>query len=148
MVGSKMITIMCWRKKAIADDSLRNGVEKMPQAITRSRSDTELPTRRRGKGAIMEQVIHLEGANFGNFKPIIIFASAKGWVASRVAWWNLTPTPSQVGSGIGAPTVGSGGSSRAFAVGLSPAPLVTFPTPASSNPAYGFPVPGFPANFT
>ena len=56
--------------------------------------------------------------------------------------------PSPVGSGIGAPTVGSGGSSKAFAVGLSPAPLVTFPTPASSNPAYGFPVPGFPANFS
>jgi len=67
---------------------------------------------------------------------------------SRVAWGNFTPTPSQVGSGIGAPTVGSGGSSKAFAVGLSPAPLVTFPTPATSNPAYGFPVPGFPANFT
>jgi hypothetical protein len=72
----------------------------------------------------------------------------EGWEQSRVAWGNLTPTPSQVGSGIGAPTVGSGGSSKVFAVGLSPAPLVTFPTPASSNPAYGFPVPGFPANFT
>ena len=44
--------------------------------------------------------------------------------------------------------VGSGGSSKAFALGLSPAPLVTFPAPATSNPAYGFPVPGFPANFS
>jgi len=52
-----------------------------------------------------------------------------------------------VGSRTGAPTVGSGGSSKAFAVGLSPAPLVTFPAPASSNPAYGFPVLGFPGCF-
>jgi hypothetical protein len=57
---------------------IRNGVEKMPQAITRSRKDTELQTRKQGKGAIMEQVIHLEGANFRNFKPIIIFVTAKG----------------------------------------------------------------------
>jgi len=55
---------------------------------------------------------------------------------------------SSVGSRTGAPTVGSGGSSKAFALGLSPAPLVTFPAPATSNPAYGFPVPGFPANFS
>jgi hypothetical protein len=33
-------------------------------------------------------------------------------------------------------------------MGLSPAPLITFPVPATSNPAYGFPVPGFPANFS
>ena len=33
--------------------------------------------------------------------------------------------------------VGSGGSSAAFASGLSPAPMVTSPAPASSNPACG-----------
>ena len=52
-----------------------------------------------------------------------------------------------VGSGTGAPTVGSGGWSVAFAPGLSPAPIITFPAPASSNPAYGFPVLGSPAAF-
>ena len=65
----------------------------------------------------------------------------------RIARGSFTPTPSQVGSRTGAPTVGSGGSSKAFALGLSPAPLVTFPAPATSNPAYGFPVPGFPGCF-
>ena len=35
-----------------------------------------------------------------------------------------------VESGAGAPTAGSGGDSVAFAPGLSPAPMVTFPAPA------------------
>ena len=52
-----------------------------------------------------------------------------------------------VGSGAGAPTVGSGGYSVAFAPGLSPAPLVTFPAPAASNPACGFPALGFPVGY-
>ena len=43
--------------------------------------------------------------------------------------------------------VGSGGSSGAFAPGLSPAPLGTFPAPASSNPAGRFPALGFPVGF-
>ena len=49
--------------------------------------------------------------------------------------------------GAGAPTVGSGDDSTAFAVGLSPAPLITFPTPATSNPACRLPAPGFPVDF-
>ena len=39
-------------------------------------------------------------------------------------------TPHKVESRAGAPTVGSGGDSVAFAPGLSPAPIVTFPAPA------------------
>ena len=35
-----------------------------------------------------------------------------------------------------------------FALARSPAPLVTFPAPASSNPARRFPAPGFPVGFT
>jgi|GEM_PF-5829583 len=34
-----------------------------------------------------------------------------------------------------------------FRVVLSPAPIVTFPAPASSNPTYGFPVLGCPVSF-
>ncbi len=49
-----------------------------------------------------------------------------------------------VESGAGAPAVGSGGSSGAFATGLSPAPLATFPVPRSPNPACRFPAPGSP----
>ena len=52
-----------------------------------------------------------------------------------------------VGSRAGAPTVGSGGDTTAFAMGLSPAPVVTFPPPATSNPACRLPAPGFPVDF-
>ena len=58
-----------------------------------------------------------------------------------------TRSPATVGSRAGAPSVGSGGHSTAFAMGLSPAPVVTFPTPATSNPACRLPAPGFPADF-
>ena len=70
-------------------------------------------------------------------------------IALNVDVWSqeLSALCRAVGSRTGAPTVGSGGSSKAFALGLSPAPLVTFPAPATSNPAYGFPVPGFPGCF-
>lgn len=44
-----------------------------------------------------------------------------------------------VGSRTGARTLGSGGSSAAFAVGLNPAAMATFPAPASSNAAGRFP---------
>ncbi|HET9645348.1 MAG TPA: hypothetical protein VFP68_18790, partial [Burkholderiaceae bacterium] len=44
-----------------------------------------------------------------------------------------------VGSRTGAPTLGSGGFSIAFAMVLSPAAIVTFPAPASSNATGGFP---------
>jgi hypothetical protein len=44
-----------------------------------------------------------------------------------------------VGSRTGAPTLGSGGCSTAFAVALSPAANVSFPAPAASNVACGFP---------
>ena len=38
--------------------------------------------------------------------------------------------PKSVESGTGAPTLGSGGNSDAFATGLSPSPIITFPVPA------------------
>ena len=44
-----------------------------------------------------------------------------------------------VESRTGAPTVGSGGGSVAFASGLSPAPLVTFPVPAHRTVRADFP---------
>jgi hypothetical protein len=44
-----------------------------------------------------------------------------------------------VGSRTGAPTLGSGGCSTAFGVALNPATIVTFPAPATSNAACGFP---------
>jgi hypothetical protein len=44
-----------------------------------------------------------------------------------------------VGSGSGAPTLGSGGCSPAFAVALSPAAIISFPAPSASNVACGFP---------
>src|SRR5665213_635230 len=46
--------------------------------------------------------------------------------------------PFAVGSRTGAPTLGSGGCSTAFAVALSPAAMVTFPAPAASNVACEF----------
>ena len=46
---------------------------------------------------------------------------------------------SPVGSRTGARTVGSGGFPTAFAVDLSPAAIVTFPAPATSNAAGRFP---------
>ena len=49
-----------------------------------------------------------------------------------------------VESRAGAPVVGSGGGSVAFATGLSPAPVTAFPVPRSPNPACGFPAPGSP----
>ena len=52
-----------------------------------------------------------------------------------------------VGSRTGARTLGSGGLSTTFAVGLSPAPIATFPAPASSNRACRFPAHGSPARF-
>ena len=48
-------------------------------------------------------------------------------------------TLARVESGTGAPTVGSGGGSVAFASGLSPAPMVTFPVPAHRTVRADFP---------
>ncbi len=67
--------------------------------------------------------------------------------ACRVGQRNLTTSRPQVGSRAGARTLGSGGISTAFAMALSPATMVTFPVPATSNPACGFPAPGFPVYF-
>jgi hypothetical protein len=87
-------------------------------------------------GGSGKKVAHTSTAIFEKFQT-----------AGRVARGSFTPTPSQVGSRTGAPTVGSGGSSKAFAMALSPAPLVTFPTPATSNAACRFPALRFPGSF-
>ena len=60
---------------------------------------------------------------------------------------NFTAGPSQVGSRAGARTVGAGGNSVAFAMDRSPATMVTFPAPATSNAACGFPALRFPVCF-
>ena len=52
-----------------------------------------------------------------------------------------------VGSRTGAPTLGSGGCSTAFAVALNPAAIVTFPAPATSNVACEFLALRSPARF-
>src|SRR5712691_809876 len=54
---------------------------------------------------------------------------------------------STVGSRTGAPTSGSGGWPTVFTVALSPAAIVTFPAPATSNGACGFPALRSPACF-
>jgi hypothetical protein len=66
----------------------------------------------------------------------------------RVGRRSCTTGLSQVGSGAGARTVGAGGNSIAFAMDRSPATVVTFPVPATSNAACGFPALRFPACFT
>ena len=60
---------------------------------------------------------------------------------------SLTPRRSQVGSRAGARTVGAGGKPIAFAMDRSPATMVTFPAPATSNAACGFPALRFPVCF-
>ena len=53
-----------------------------------------------------------------------------------------------VGSRTGAPTLGAGGCPTAFAVALSPAAIITFPVPATSNVACGFPALRSPVCFS
>src|ERR1035441_4433540 len=65
----------------------------------------------------------------------------------RVAPGNFSPGPSQVGSRAGARPLGAGGNSIAFALDRSPAAIVTFPAPATSNAACGFPALRFPVCF-
>ena len=56
--------------------------------------------------------------------------------------------PGVVESRTGAPVVGSGGDSAAFASGLSPAPLTTFPVPAHQTGRADFPHPAFGRDHT
>ena len=60
---------------------------------------------------------------------------------------NFPPRPSQVGSRAGARTVGAGGKPIAFAMDRIPVTMVTFPAPATSNAACGFPALRFPVCF-
>ena len=108
------------------------------QASVRTR--TGRPRRQGGKDGRVEKWRGGLGAAY-LFPPL----SSNG--ASIAAPCSVSTSRSSVGSRAGAPSVGSGGHSTAFAMGLSPAPVVTFPTPATSNPACRLPAPGFPADF-
>jgi len=59
----------------------------------------------------------------------------------------FTLSLSQVGSRAGGRRLGAGGDSIAFALDRSPATMVSFPTPATSNAACGFPALRFPVCF-
>ncbi len=83
----------------------------------------------------------------GGLGGAYLFPPLSSGGASIASPCSVSTSRSSVGSRAGAPTVGSGGHSTAFAMGLSPAPVVTFPTPATSNPACRLPAPGFPADF-
>jgi hypothetical protein len=67
--------------------------------------------------------------------------------ASLSGPYSVSTSRSSVGSRAGARTLGSGGNSIAFAIDRSPATMVTFPTPATSNAACGFPALRFPVCF-
>jgi hypothetical protein len=54
----------------------------------------------------------------------------------------------QVGSRTGALTLGFGGTSIAFALGLNPTAIGTFPVPATSNWTGAFNASSFPIDFT
>ena len=61
----------------------------------------------------------------------------------------IAPVPhSKVGSRSGARTVGTGGNSITFVMDRSPATMITFPAPASSNAGCGFPALRFPIGFS
>src|SRR3954467_4679172 len=77
--------------------------------------------------------------------PEFVSPYASAVTENRLRPYSIRPLP--VGSRTGARTVGSGGSSSAFASGLSPAPMVTSPAPPTPNPACGPPAPGFPVRF-
>jgi hypothetical protein len=64
-----------------------------------------------------------------------------------VAQGNFILRTSQVGSRAGARTVGVGDTSIAFAIDLSPATMVTFPTSATSKAACKFHAQRFPVCF-
>ncbi len=70
---------------------------------------------------------------------VLIVSLQQNQRPARMSWHHLI-----VESGAGAPALGSGGLSVAFAPGLSPAPMAAFPVPRSPNPACGFPAPGSP----
>jgi len=90
------------------------------------------------KGWSREQVAHRGSHGLSVSAPFVLRCLNSQDMA-------VTPCPpSSVGSRTVAPTVGSGGVSSAFALALSPAPMITFPAPATSNPACRFPAPGFP----
>jgi hypothetical protein len=82
-------------------------------------------------------------------------ALASRWLLGLLSRARLNPvwldpvscSRSSVGSGTGARTVGAGGDSSTFAMDRSPAAMVTFPVPATSNAAGGFPALRFPACF-
>src|SRR5262249_32873831 len=78
--------------------------------------------------------------------PEFVCPYASAVTENRRRPFSIRPLP--VGSRTGARTVGSGGLSKPFALGLSPAPMATSPALASSNGAGGFPALRFPDDFS
>jgi hypothetical protein len=76
-----------------------------------------------------------------------LFPALSSAGASLSGPYSVSTSRSSVGSRAGARTVGSGGDSIAFAMDRSPATMVTFPAPATSNAACGFPALRFPVCF-
>ena len=83
-----------------------------------------------GRGAL---VVSGEMRLATNFYPI-----STGYAMSAI-----TSSHRKVESRTGAPALGSGGLSGAFAPGLSPAPMAAFPVPAHQTGRAGFPHPAF-----
>ena len=131
-------TLRARRHPATAAQPRRNLPRHSPQAARVRRSD---PTRDRFDS--LSRVEERRVAGRGRW----LIRRFRNRAAGRVPWVRFLPPRSPVGSRAGALSVGSGGSSGAFAPGLSPAPVGTFPAPASSNPACRFPALGFPVAF-
>jgi hypothetical protein len=95
---------------------------------------------------VVERNIHRSGP----FPPDAFCCTSINGVGSEVAHRvapMLATVRRSVGSRAGARTVGSGGDSIAFAMDRSPVTMVTFPAPATSNAACGFPALRFPVCF-
>jgi hypothetical protein len=76
-----------------------------------------------------------------------LFPALSSAGASLSGPYSVSTSRSSVGSEAGARTLGAGGDSIAFARDRSPATIVTFPAPATSNAACGFPALRFPVCF-
>lgn len=80
-----------------------------------------------GPHSLRSRPILIWSGSAGESHPHALMRRVEDWRADgRVRWHNSIP----------------------FSMGLSPAPVITFPAPATSNPACRFPALGFPADFT
>ena len=90
-----------------------------------------LPGPRRGDGLLV--------STFATRYPLLFRGHVHGFRCTRhVSLQRSVETASPVGWGTGACTLGSGGNSTHFKVGLSPAPMATFPAAPPKIPYGGF----------